>query len=51
VLFGHAFKQNDAFQLWGLHVWLWKDNPNGIFADWNPVVTCNHATAVSTMTH
>lgn len=23
-----------------LHVWLWKDNPRGTFADWNPRVDC-----------
>jgi hypothetical protein len=23
VLFGHEFKQVDAFQLWGLHAWVW----------------------------
>ncbi len=23
-----------------LHVWLWQDNPNGMFAQWNPDVTC-----------
>jgi hypothetical protein len=23
-----------------LHVWLWKANPNGMFAIWNPRVTC-----------
>ena len=23
-----------------LHVWAWRHNPNGIFADWNPRVTC-----------
>jgi hypothetical protein len=23
-----------------LHVWLWKSNPSGIFAPWNPNVTC-----------
>ena len=23
-----------------LHVWLWKANPSGIFAMWNPNVTC-----------
>jgi len=21
-----------------LHAWVWKDNPNGVFADWNPDV-------------
>jgi hypothetical protein len=51
VLFGREFKQNDAFQLWALHAWVWKDNPSGIFADWNPQVTCAHTSAVSTMSH
>ena len=51
VLFGREFKQNDAFQLWALHAWVWKHNPSGLFADWNPQVTCEHATAVSTMAH
>lgn len=23
-----------------LHVWLWQANPNGLFASWNPRVTC-----------
>jgi hypothetical protein len=23
-----------------LHVWLWKSNPSGVFAPWNPNVTC-----------
>ena len=23
-----------------LHVWLWQPNPSGMFADWNPNVTC-----------
>jgi hypothetical protein len=23
-----------------LHVWAWKDNPNGAFADWNPKASC-----------
>jgi hypothetical protein len=24
------------------HVWLYRDNPNGIFAPFNPAVTCEH---------
>ena len=24
-----------------LHVWAWKDNPNGTFANWNPDVSCD----------
>ena len=23
-----------------LHVWAWKQNPNGMFTDWNPKVSC-----------
>ena len=26
-----------------LHVWAWKANPRGAFADMNPNVTCEHA--------
>jgi hypothetical protein len=26
-----------------LHVWAWKSNPRGAFADMNPNVTCEHA--------
>jgi hypothetical protein len=25
------------------HVWLWEPNPNGIFADWNPNISCRGA--------
>jgi hypothetical protein len=25
---------------WALHVWVWKHNPLGMFADWNPTVSC-----------
>jgi hypothetical protein len=25
---------------WELHAWVWKTNPDGVFADWNPRVTC-----------
>lgn len=26
---------------WQIHVWLWQNNPSGIFADWNPRVSCH----------
>ena len=39
-LFGLQFHRNEAFQLWVLHVWLYKDNPSGMFTDWNPTVSC-----------
>jgi hypothetical protein len=50
-LFGKKFKQNDTFQLWGLHAWVWKHNPSGMFADWNPEVTCEFATNAVVMSH
>jgi hypothetical protein len=54
VLFGQKFSQNDTFQLWGLHAWVWDHNPsepNGMFASWNPRVTCPAAAMSSTMSH
>jgi hypothetical protein len=26
--------------IYGLHVWAWKHNPKGMFAEWNPTVSC-----------
>ena len=51
VLFGQKFKQNDVFQLWGLHAWVWKHNPSGMFADWNPTVNCDNTTDIMAMRH
>ncbi|MEJ2678281.1 MAG: hypothetical protein P8174_04290 [Gemmatimonadota bacterium] len=42
-LFGLSFHHNDAFGIWALHAWVWKENPSGMFADWNPKVTCAYA--------
>ncbi len=50
-LFGQKFQRNDTFQLWGLHAWVWKENPSGVFASWNPRVNCAHTTSVSIMSH
>jgi len=51
VLFDQKFIRNDVFQLWGLHAWVWKDNPSGIFANWNPTVNCAHTSQVMVMSH
>jgi len=51
VLFGQQFQRNDTFQLWGLHAWVWKENPSGIFANWNPRVTCAHTSDLVRMSH
>jgi len=37
-LFGVSFHKHPTLPLWVLHTWLWKDNPTGVFSDWNPAV-------------
>lgn len=39
-LFGQALKRYDSQNYWALHVWIWRRNPAGLFADWNPNVKC-----------
>ena len=51
VLFGKPFVQNDVFQLWGLHAWVWENNPSGMFANWNPNVNCDNTTDIMAMAH
>ena len=39
----HYFEAPNRFGLkafYTLHVWAWKDNPNGAFVNWNPNVSC-----------
>ena len=43
TLLGQTFTQNFNDGVWMLHVWVWKDNPEGIFANWNPTVSCAYA--------
>jgi hypothetical protein len=40
VLFGQKFHHEDNFNYWYLHVWAWTNNPEGMFANFNPAVTC-----------
>jgi hypothetical protein len=50
VLAGQQFQFVDTPNRYGLgafyelHVWAWKNNPNGTFADWNPKVSCDDYT-------
>jgi len=40
----HLFEAPNRFRLpefYTLHVWAWKDNPQGTFANWNPNVSCD----------
>jgi hypothetical protein len=39
----HLFEAPNRFGLpefYTLHVWAWKDNPNGAFVNWHPKVSC-----------
>lgn len=42
-LFGQQFHRNVRFGLWVLHAWIGRENPNGLFTDYNPNVTCPDA--------
>lgn len=46
MLFGEHFHWNPALDLWALHVWIWRNNPAGMFADFNPKVNCDYAPEV-----
>jgi len=37
---GYSFQSEDEFQVYGLHAWVWRDNPNGLFEEVNPRVSC-----------
>jgi hypothetical protein len=38
--YGHSFHLNEALGVYVLHAWVWKNNPAGMFEDWNPRVSC-----------
>jgi hypothetical protein len=40
TILGRSLKPAPALQIWYLHVWVWRSNPSGLFADWNPTVAC-----------
>jgi hypothetical protein len=42
-LYGQSFHRNESFGIWVLHVWHMRENPQGIFVDWNPKVSCQYA--------
>jgi hypothetical protein len=38
--YGQDFHLNEALGVYVLHAWIWKNNPSGMFEDWNPKVSC-----------
>jgi hypothetical protein len=49
TLFGQEFHLKttipDTPPVWALHIWLWTHNPEGLFADYNPMVFCPDSAA------
>jgi hypothetical protein len=40
MLMGQRFRREEQVGIWYLHAWLWEENPSGMFADFNPRLTC-----------
>jgi hypothetical protein len=40
---GRPMLQEDNLQFWYLHAWAWRDNPDGLFANFHPDVRCPDA--------
>jgi hypothetical protein len=37
---GQTFQPENEFGVWALHAWTWRHNPEGMFAESNPNVSC-----------
>lgn len=40
TLFGQEFEYNPQLGAYTLHVWVWRNNPNGMFAPFNSKLSC-----------
>lgn len=45
-LHGIEFEPNEEIEMWTLHVWTERRNPYGVFAPFNPKVSCQFATGL-----
>ena len=43
TLLGQSLHADLVNGLWALHVWVGRENPTGMFEDWNPQVSCQFA--------
>jgi hypothetical protein len=41
VFFGAEFQAEEEFGVYALHAWVWRKNPEGMFAESNPRVSCD----------
>ena len=40
TVMGERMKREENLKLWYLHMWIWRQNPSGLFSDYNPAVHC-----------
>ena len=40
VFLGQTFQTEDEFGVFALHAWIWRANPNGMFAEAHPGISC-----------
>ena len=45
TLFGQKFHLNEKLGVYVLHAWIGKENPSGVYEDWNPTVSCRYMPA------
>ena len=43
IVLGQEMHADTINQIWALHAWVARENPTGIFEDWNPNVSCQFA--------
>jgi hypothetical protein len=43
TILGRPLMRNEELKVWALHIWTHRPNPSGMFAMWNPSVSCEHA--------
>lgn len=39
-LMGRDLQRADDLKVWYMHMWVWKPNAEGLFANWNPAAQC-----------
>jgi hypothetical protein len=39
-IMGRELARSDDLKLWYMHMWVWKRNAAGLFANWNPDAAC-----------
>ena len=40
IVMGQKMHHEDTLNIWYLHVWAWTNNADGVFANFNPAVSC-----------